>query len=131
MSKAIVSSLLILAAFALLSLVFGASYLETTLPGGLPIGNALAAIVLCAAAGSAVGLSARRTALRRLSVISLVGAVAWLPLSIALAGNLNLNFHGDNGVIWLTLSAVIAAIVLCALIWALVSILLRLLRKNA
>ena len=117
--KVVVASLLLIAAFALLSLVSGATYLETMLPGGLPIGNALTAIGLCAAAGASVALSARRTAIRLLSVISLVGAVGWLPASIALAGNLTLNFHEGRGGAWLALSVAIAAAVLCALCWAL------------
>ena len=119
MPRIVVALLLVIAAFAVLSLVSGASYLETMLPGGLPLGNALTAIGLCAAAGSAVGLSARGTALRLVSVASLIGAAAWLPVSIALAGNLTLNFHGGRGDVWLVLSAVIAAAVLCALGWAL------------
>lgn len=119
MPKIVVALLLIIAAFALLSLVSGASYLETLLPGGLPLGNALTAVGLCAAAGSAVGLSARRTALRLVSVVSLVGAAAWLPVSIALAGNLTLNFHGSRGGTWLAFSVAIVAAVLCALGWAL------------
>jgi hypothetical protein len=121
MPRTIVALLLVVAAIALLSLVFGASYLETTLPGGLPVGNALTATGLCAAAGAAIGLSARRTALRLVSVAALIGAVAWLPVSVALAGNLSLNFHGGYGDAWLALSIVIAATVLCALSWALVA----------
>ena len=121
MPKIIVALLLFTAAFALLSLVSGAPYLETMLPGGLPIGNALTAIGLCAAAGSAVGLSARRTALRLVSVASLVGAAAWLPASIVIAGNLTLNFDGDRGVAWLALSLAIVAAVLGTLAWALVA----------
>jgi hypothetical protein len=121
MPKIIVALLLVIAALALLCLVSGTSYLETTLPGGLPIGNALTAIGLCAAAGSAVGLSARRTALRRVSVASLICAAAWLPASIALAGNMTLNCDGARGVAWLALSLCIVAAVLCALAWALVA----------
>lgn len=125
----IVTLLLVVAAVALLSLTFGASYLETMLPGGLPLGNALTAIGLCAAAGSAIGLSARRTALRLVSVASLVGAVAWLPVSVALAGNLTLNFHGGHGDAWLVLSITIAATVFCTLTWALAAILLAKYRR--
>ena len=121
MPRTIVALLLVVAVIALLSLVFGASYLETMLPGGLPVGNALASICLCAAAGAAIGLSARRTALRLVSVASLIGAVAWLPVSVALAGNLTLNFQGGNGAVWLALSTAIAATVLCALTWALIA----------
>lgn len=122
--KTAVMLLLIVAAFSILSLALGAPYLETLLPGGLPMGNALAAVGLCAAAGAAVGLSARRTALRRVSVASLIGAIAWLPASIALAGNLNLNFHGGDGTAWLVLSVAISAAVLCSLTWALAASLL-------
>jgi hypothetical protein len=124
MPRIVVGLLLLIAAFTVLSLVSGASYLETMLPGGLPLGNALTATGLCAAAGSAVGLSARRTALRLVSVASLVGAAAWLPASIALAGNLTLNFHGGRSGAWLALSIVIIAAVLCALGWALAAVLL-------
>ena len=121
MPRKTVALLLVVAAFALLSLVFGASYLETMLPGGLPVGNALTSVGLCAAAGAAIGLSARRTALRLVSVAALIGAVAWLPVSVALAGNLTLNFHGSHGAAWMALSVVIAATVLCALTWALIA----------
>jgi len=129
MPKIIVVVFLIIAAFALLSLVSGASYLETMLPGGLPLGNALTAIGLCATAGSAVGLSARHTALRLVSVASLFGAAAWLPASIALAGNLTLNFDGARGVAWLALSIAIAVTVLGALVWALAAALLARYRR--
>ena len=124
MPRIVVALLLLIAAFAVLSLASGASYLETMLPGGLPLGNALTAIGLCAAAGSAVGLSTRRTVLRLVSIASLIGAAAWLPASIALAGNLTLNFHGVRGSAWLVLSAVIIAAVFCTLGWALVASLL-------
>ena len=129
MPKTIVTFLLVVAAAALLSLAVGASYLETLLPGGLPLGNAITAIGLCAAAGSAIGLSRRRTILRLVSVASLIGAVAWLPVSVALAGNLTLNFHGGHGVVWISLSVAIVATVLCALTWALAATLLARYRR--
>ncbi len=122
--------LLLIAAFALLSLVSGASYLEAVLPGGLPFGNALVAIGLCAAAGSAVMLSARSTALRLLSIASLSGAAIWLPISIALAGNLQLNFSGEKGVAWLVLSLAVVAAVLGTLVWAVVARLLAKYRRR-
>ena len=116
MPRIVVSLLLVVAAFAVLSLVSGASYLENMLPGGLPVGNALTAIGLCAAAGSAVGLSARRTTLRMVSVASLIGAAAWLPVSIALAGNLTLNFHGGRGGVGWPLAQ--SLLPLCSAPWA-------------
>lgn len=129
MPKIVVALLLLIAAFALLSLASGASYLDAALPGGLPFGNALTAIGLCAAAGSAVGLSARRTALRLLSVVALIGAAAWLPVSIELAGNLNLNFYGGNGVAWLVLSGAVVTAVFGVLVWALAAALLAKYRR--
>ena len=127
--KKIAALLLIIAAFAVVSLVSGASYLETRLPGGLPFGNALTAIGLCAMAGAAVGLSPRRTARRLVSVVSLIGAAAWLPVSIAMAGNLMLNFHGGRGNAWLAFSAAVTATVLCSLGWALVAVVIARYRR--
>jgi hypothetical protein len=116
--------LFIVAVIAVASLVSGASYLEILLPGGLPLGNVLSAIGLCAIAGAAVVLSARGTVQRRVSVAALIGAVAWLPVSIALAGNLTLNFHGGRGDAWLVFSFAVIVAVLGALIWALAASLL-------
>jgi hypothetical protein len=122
---AIVAALLLaVAAICIVLLASGASYLELPLPGGLPIGNALSAIGPCAAAGTAVVLSPRGTARRFVSIASLLGAAAWLPVSIALAGNLALNFPSGRGDVWLAFSAVVAALVLLALGWALVAALL-------
>lgn len=112
-------ALLAVAVFSILSLVRGAAYLETPLPGGLPIGNALAAVGFCAVAGTAVALSARGTAQRIMSLASLLAAAAWLPVSIALAGNLALNFGGGRGLIWLVYSLVVAAGAFVVLLWAL------------
>ena len=122
MRKIIVVALLAIAVFSVLSLVRGAAYLETLLPGGLPIGNALSALGLCAIAGTAVALSVRGTALRIMSLASLLAAAAWLPMSVALAGNLALNFGGGRGLIWLVLSLVVAVGAFCALLWALVAV---------
>jgi len=116
-----VLSLLALAVISLASLVSGASYLEFALPGGLPAGNALAAIVLVSAAAVPVLLSSRGSALRAIALATLAAAAAWLPLSIALAGNLALNFASGRGSIWLGFTLAVIVAVLCMLAWALVS----------
>lgn len=121
MPRTIAVALLAVAMFALLSLASGATYLEALLPGGLPLGNVLAALGLCAAAGAGVVLSAPGTALRSVAVGSLLAAAAWLPASILLAGNLVLNFSGARGSVWSVLSLGVVAAVLCALVWALAS----------
>ena len=120
MPKPFVITLLAIAAFAAISLARGASYLDAMLPGGLPLGNVLTALGLCAAAGAAVGLSAPGTVLRLASLVSLLGAVAWLPVSVVLAGNLQLNFSGERGLAWMVFSLVVVLDVLGTLAWALV-----------
>ena len=125
MPKPFVITLLAIAAFAVISLVRGASYLDAMLPGGLPLGNALTALGLCAAAGVAVGLSAPGTVLRLASLVSLLGAVAWLPVSVVLAGNLQLNFSGERGLAWMVFSLVVVLDVLGTLAWALVASLME------
>ncbi len=119
MTKLSIFILLAAALFAALSLIFGASYLETKLPGGLPVGNVLVAIGLCACSCAAIGLSTRGSALRSVSVMAFVLAASWLPLSIALAGNPDLNFSGSRGDIWLLFSLGTLTLVLIALLWSL------------
>ena len=114
--------LLAVALFAALSLIFGASYLNENLPGGLPVGNVLTAIGLCAGSCAAIGLSTRGSIRRSVSVITFFLAAAWLPLSIALAGNLELNFTGTQGDVWLFFTLSLLTIVLITLLWALVSL---------
>src|SRR3546814_13038034 len=86
--------------FAIWSLVSGAAYLEWGLPGGLPLGNALAAVGLAGLAGIADEFSRQRSVLRKLSWISLGLAVARLPVYIARAGNLGLTFPGGWAHVW-------------------------------
>ncbi len=130
MRKTIIAALLAVAVFAILSLAFGAPYLEAMLPGGLPLGNVLAALSLCSVAGAAVGLSARGTALRAVALASLLAAVVWLPASIVLAGNLTLNFGGGRGAAWLVLSLAVVVGVFCTLLWALAASLLAKRRRT-
>ncbi|WP_407353271.1 hypothetical protein [Luteimonas sp. R10] len=111
--------LLVGAGAAFLLLVGGASFLERPLPGGLPLGNATAAFGLCALAGAPLALSARGTALRGVAFGVFFAAVAWLPVSVALAGNLALNFGGGRGVAWMVFSLAVLGAALVALLWAL------------
>jgi hypothetical protein len=126
MPKPVVAVLLAVSVFAVLSLACGAPYLEALLPGGLPFGNALTALGLCSAAGAAVGLSARGTALRIASLAALGAAAFWLPVSVALAGNLALNLGSVRGQVWIAFSVAIAAGVFGVLVWVLVATLIAL-----
>ncbi len=120
MSKTAVILLMAIATFALFPLVMGASFLEVKLPGGLPLGNALTAIGFCSTAGAAIGLSDPGTLHRYGSVTSLIAAIVWLPVSVALAGNLALNFSGAHGLVWIGLTLVTILAVLSSLSWAFV-----------
>jgi len=101
-----------LAALCIGVLISGVSYSEWVLPGGLPLGNLLAALGLCCLAGSACKLNRVGTVRHRISRAVLVATLLWLPVSIALAGNLELNFTGSRGTAWLVLSVGTAIAVL-------------------
>jgi hypothetical protein len=118
MSKLIVLILLAVAVLALGWLVTGAGELEQVLPGGMPVGNALTAIALIAPALAAVLLSRTGSRCRQMAKLALAGAISWLPLSIALAGNVQLNFTGSRGSAWLVLSLLTLVAVMGSLAWA-------------
>jgi hypothetical protein len=118
MPKLITTLLLAIAGFCFGSLLSGASYLDQPLPGGLPIGNALTAIGLCAVSMTAFWLSPLHSARRRLSILAMLASIVWLPLSIALAGNLALNFSNGRGTVWLAVSSTTAIVALGSLTWA-------------
>lgn len=119
------------AAFAAGSLFSGAPYLEHPLPGGLPLGNALTAAGLVALTVPAVLSSRARSAPRWASMVPLLLALAWLPVSVALAGNLALVFANGRGDTWIGLTACTAVAALGSLLLALlVSIARRLKRER-
>lgn len=112
--------LALLAGTGLVVLALGQGWegLTWPLPGGLPLGNLLVALALCAPAVAAQLLSAPGTAGRRLALGALVAGAAWLPVSVLLAGNLNLNNFGDRYSTWVIFTAITAVLVLGALGWA-------------
>jgi hypothetical protein len=104
--------LLFLALFALGSIISGTEYLVLPLPGGVPLGNLLAAAVFICLAGAAFLLAAGHRRLRQLCAGNLLAAWLWLPVSIALAGNVALNFSGQTGTLWLGISALLFCAIL-------------------
>lgn len=129
-SRQVVIVLLAVAAFALVLLAYGAAFLEVPLPGGLPLGNALAALGLCAAAGAAIGLGGAGSVLRAVAIAALLAAAAWLPVSVMLAGNLALNFSGGRGEAWMAISLATVLLVAASLTWAVVAALLSMRRRR-
>ena len=119
-SKSItVAVLLVFAAFVVLSLLRGAPYLEAALLGGLPLGNLLAALGLCAMAGASTVLSLDGTARRIAALVTLASAVLWLPISVLLAGNPQLNFGSGRGAAWIAFSVAVFATACFTLLWGL------------
>ncbi|WP_374425051.1 hypothetical protein [Chromobacterium sp.] len=92
--------LLLVAASSLFAILSGADYLSAMLPGGLPLGNVLAALVFLGMSGAGYLLAKERRVLGRIAAIVLAGSVLWLPVSVALARNASLNFAGWNGTLW-------------------------------
>ena len=117
-------ALLAVAVASVALLMSGADYLDSVLFGKLPTGNAVAALGLLALASVPVLLSTAGSLLRRAALATLCGAAVWLPVSIALAGNLALNFTGWRGSVWLGFSLIIHVAALCVLVWAVVGRLL-------
>lgn len=122
------ATLVAVAAFSGLLLLSGSGVPETVLPGGLPAGNALVALALLAiaAAGHVLG-----TGPRWLARGGLAAALAWLPASVLLAGNLALNFREWRGAAWLGLSLATVMVVSVSLLTAAVGLAPRRRRANA
>lgn len=114
-----------LAFLALVLLVAGWRGLEARLPGGLPVGNALSALSMILAACAAIVLSIRGSWVRLYAIAALFLAVAWLPVSIALAGNTDLNFNEATGPLWLGFTAITLVASFGALPLAIGSLFLR------
>lgn len=131
MQKLIALVLFTLAAISIGVLVSGVSYSERVLPGGMPLGNALASIGLCSLAGAAFCLSPEASIRRRISGAVVGVAALWLPISIALAGNLALNFSGSRGTAWLIISFATAIAVLCSFALAIAGALLNLFGRTS
>ena len=84
--------LVALVLFVLVSLATSAGYLLWPLPGGLPLGNLLACLGMLAAAAIPLMVKSGGPRFQAVGRIGLVLAALWLPLGIALSGNLALVF---------------------------------------
>lgn len=92
--------------------------LEGNLPGGLPAGNLLAAITFAAWPAAAALIARPGSLARRFAIGALALALAWLPVSLLLAGNLALNFEGPRGALWMGLTVLTLAAGTAALAWS-------------
>ena len=104
---------------AALLLVFGPTpWVEAPLPGGLPVGNALTVIALVNASMAGWVYGESGTVLRLLSTAALLVTACWMPVSVAISGNLNNNFAGNDTafMLWFRFTAVAALLAVATLV---------------
>lgn len=117
---------LVLLPFGWISLLAGRyEILEGNLPGGLPVGNLLSAITFAVWPAAAVLIARPGSLARRFAQGALALALAWLPVSLLLAGNLGLNFEGTRGTLWMGLTVLTLAAGAAALACSAIHRLLR------
>jgi len=113
--------LLVIVVLGVLPLLFGMEWLLLIeLPGELPLGTLLAAVVLMAGAGVALIASEPCPLLRWVAIVLLIMSVAWLPAGIILSGSAALNFSGDaehSAAFW-RYTGITAGGVLLGMLWA-------------
>lgn len=80
------------------SLASGGAWLSATFLDAVPIpaGNLVAAVLYISLGALAVFATSSGTVARAIGWLLLAAAVLWLPVSIWLAGNVNLNFTGSD-----------------------------------
>jgi hypothetical protein len=111
------------------ALATGAELLLWELPGGMALGNPLAAFGNVALAGIGYLLAGGRVT-RRLGLTAIVLAVSWYPVSIAMAGNANLNFSGGLFGYWLYWTGAVIAVASLSALASLSGKLLQRLRRT-
>ena len=90
-----VSILTVIIGFTILSFIFGASYLETSFFGLIPIGNLLIPLGLISFPLLSKVLFTQNKVLGILNTLSLLVSISWLPIGVLLSGNLEMNFIND------------------------------------
>ena len=92
----IVPGLFFLIIVCLIPLIFGIeSILLIELPGGLPFGTLLAAVVIIAASAIPVIQNKSGSLLHRIALVLLLASILWLPVGVYLSGNVALSFVQD------------------------------------
>jgi hypothetical protein len=102
----------------------GSDLLDVELPFAFPAGNIAAAVMLVAMAVIPVLASVEGSKLRAVARATLLLAIAWLPVSMAIAGGMQLNFSGWQSWVWMIYTLAILLLVPVVLAWAVVAALL-------
>ena len=106
-------------------LLTGSELLDVALPFDLPAGNIAAAVVRGAIAAIPVLWSTPGSRLRSVAKATLVASIAWLPVSMAIAGGMELRYSGWHAWLWMTYTCVVLLAVPILLGWSIVAALLQ------
>lgn len=101
-------------------LLSGSDFIFLTLPGNMPLGNIMAALGFML---PSVGINYFMSDIERFRVlrkISLIASCIWLPLSMALSGNLQLTFEYYNFRVWLCFSLIVSVLIMFTLIHSII-----------
>jgi len=96
----------------------GSDWIDWELPFGFPAGNLVAAVMLIAAAAIPLFLDGPGPKRRRFAKWTLWAAVAWLPVSMALAGGMQLSYSGWASWAWMAYTLVLLLAIPVSLVWA-------------
>lgn len=99
--------LLLCAVGCAVPLILGASILSLTLPLGIPLGNLMALALFIAWAGALSLVAREARSLQRVCSLLVGMACGWFPLSVALSGNLLLQFSDSALQWWLAYTALL------------------------
>jgi hypothetical protein len=116
---------LAIAGFAGWLLFSGSELLDVALPFAFPAGNIAAAVMLAGLAAIPVLSSVPGSQLRAVAKATLVAAIAWLPVSMAIAGGMQLHYSGWQGWLWMAYTLALLVAVPVVLGWAIVAALLQ------
>lgn len=131
-SKYFIAGLFFLMLFSVASLILGFSWLEypVSFLFNIPLGNLIVPLGLVSGASLAVRLSKKASFKYRFAQLLAIMALLWLPVSIYLAGNVEINFSGNSNDIWFKYTALISLSILVLLVWSLFLALYRTLFKK-
>lgn len=87
-----------------------------TLPGNIPLGNIIAALCFILPSFGLKYHMADVAKFKSLRDFCWIASCLWLPVSMALSGNLQLTFVGINFAIWLIMSFVVGVSIIFALL---------------
>lgn len=109
----------------------GSDLLDVELPFSFPAGNIAAAVMLVALAAVPVLSSPPGSRLRAIAKATFVAAIAWLPVSMAIAGGMQLHYSGWQSWVWIAYTLALMLAVPIVLGWTIVATLLQRRRRAA